>query len=68
MGRERMEAIGIGAAWALVVVIVIATLSGCATQERRCAVAGEQVQRVGENSAGDYVQVRSFVEVCKAAI
>lgn len=43
-------------------------LPGCAPAPQRCSVQGEQVQRVGENSAGDYVQIRSFIELCKAGI
>lgn len=56
--------------WAVIVVLLLALgvfLPGCA-QPPRCQVQGEQVQHVGSNSAGDYVQIRQFVELCKAGI
>lgn len=68
-GRWQWMGVGFGA-WAVIAVLLIVILgglSGCATTPR-CAVQGEQVQRVGENSAGDYVQIRSFVELCKGTI
>ena len=64
-----MQFIGIGfAVWAARAVLMIFLLAGCAPAPQRCSVQGEQVQRVGENSAGDYVRVRSFIELCKAGI
>ncbi len=55
--------------WAIVAILLVAILGslGCA-QPPRCAVQAEHVQHVGQNSAGDVVQVRSFIELCKAAI
>lgn len=72
MDRDpREEWFGGGWAALLIVAILLAVItgaiSGCATPPR-CTVQGEQVQRVGENSAGDYVQIRSFVELCKGTI
>ncbi len=52
--------------WLTLIVLVWALL-GCASPPR-CSVQGEQLQVVGETSAGDVVQIRSFVELCKAAI
>ncbi len=55
--------------WAIVAILLVAILGGlgCA-HPPRCQVQGEQVQHVGSNSAGDYVQIRQFVELCRAAI
>lgn len=56
--------------WAVIVVLLLSLelfLPGCA-QPPRCAIQAEQVQHVGQNSAGDVVQIRQFVELCRAAI
>lgn len=59
------------ATWAVIVVLLVSLglfLPGCSAQQPRCTVQGENVQRVGESATGDYVQIRAFVELCRAGI